>query len=211
MEQEEGVITRNFVVIGHRASTTGDFNLNDLAGGAGRLDVLLRCITSALLISNGIRKDTDIYLVLQGGNDPPKTLRIEGYSVRYLNPDERSTGALVRNALMKELEEGEEVRSTPGIYASGRDFRTLIEELARKSKIYYLKEDGEDIRAAAGQLDRDTPMTFVLGDDKDLTEKEENAVLRHLQHKPSILSLGRTPLHSDHCITIVHNELDRVL
>ncbi|TLZ64006.1 MAG: tRNA (pseudouridine(54)-N(1))-methyltransferase TrmY, partial [Methanobacteriota archaeon] len=31
---------RRFIVIGHRASTTPEFPLDDLAGGAGRMDLL---------------------------------------------------------------------------------------------------------------------------------------------------------------------------
>jgi tRNA (pseudouridine54-N1)-methyltransferase len=45
---------RQFVVVGHDAPTTDDFSLDDLPG-AGRLDVLCRCITAALLLSHGIR------------------------------------------------------------------------------------------------------------------------------------------------------------
>ena len=88
-----------FIVVGHKAVTSGDFKLDDMAGGAGRLDILLRCINSAMFLSHGIRRDTEIILVLQGEPDPPRTIRINGSEVRYLNPDERSTGALVRNAL----------------------------------------------------------------------------------------------------------------
>ena len=32
---------RNFVIIGHRAHTTADWKLDDICGGAGRLDVLV--------------------------------------------------------------------------------------------------------------------------------------------------------------------------
>ena len=31
---------RYFVITGHKAVTTGDFKLDDIAGGAGRLDIL---------------------------------------------------------------------------------------------------------------------------------------------------------------------------
>ncbi|MCK4718267.1 MAG: tRNA (pseudouridine(54)-N(1))-methyltransferase TrmY, partial [Thermoplasmata archaeon] len=42
---------RRFVVVGHRTVTTGDFNLDDLCGSTGRLDVLLRAVNSSLLLS----------------------------------------------------------------------------------------------------------------------------------------------------------------
>ena len=41
---------RRFVVVGHKAASSGDFKLEDMAGGAGRLDILLRFIKSAFLL-----------------------------------------------------------------------------------------------------------------------------------------------------------------
>ncbi|HID42466.1 MAG TPA: tRNA (pseudouridine(54)-N(1))-methyltransferase TrmY, partial [Archaeoglobaceae archaeon] len=34
---------RGFLVVGNRAAT-GNFNLNDLPGSAGRMDILCRCV-----------------------------------------------------------------------------------------------------------------------------------------------------------------------
>ena len=132
------------MVVGHKAVTSGDFKLDDLAGSAGRLDILLRCVNSTFFLSHGIRKDAEIYLVLQGEPRPPLTVRFSGAEVRYLNPDERSTGALVRNAILKA--DGDEIRSSPGVYVSRRSFAEVIAELASKSELVYLKEDGEDVR-----------------------------------------------------------------
>ncbi len=190
-----------FVVVGHKAVTSGDFKLDDMAGGAGRLDILLRCINSALFLSHGIRRDTEIYLVMQGEPNPPRTVRINGSEVRYLNPDERSTGALIRNALIKKLD-GEEIRSSPGIYISRRSFKDVLDDLASISRLVYLKEDGKDVR----QQELDGDLTFVLSDHSDLTESEEAELIAH---DPITVTLGPLSYHADHCITIMLNELDR--
>lgn len=192
---------KRFVVVGHKAATSGDFKLDDMAGGAGRLDILLRCINSALFLSHGIRRDTEILLVLQGEPDPPRTIRINGSEVRYLNPDERSTGALLRNALLKKLD-SEEIRSSPGIYISRRSFEQVLDDLAPVSRLIYLKEDGTDVRQQ--QLDGD--LTFVLSDHQDLTESEETKLVAR---SPLTVTLGPLSYHADHCITIMLNELDR--
>lgn len=92
---------RYFIIIGHRVTTTGDFRLDDIAGGAGRLDILIRCINSAFFLSHDIRRDVELYLICEGGSNPPKTILLKGNELRYLNPDERSTSSLIRNALMK--------------------------------------------------------------------------------------------------------------
>ena len=190
-----------FVVTGHRAVTTGDFKLDDIAGGAGRLDILVRCVNSAFFLSHSIRSDVELFLVLEGGSDAPKTVRLSGKEMRYLNPDERSTASLIRNALIKRPG-SDEMRSSPGIYISRRSFFDVVNELKDISKIVYLKENGDDIRTFAVPDD----VTFILGDDKDLTEEEEEAVMSCL---PSKICLGPLSLHADHCMIVVLNEIDR--
>ncbi|HMB51655.1 MAG TPA: tRNA (pseudouridine(54)-N(1))-methyltransferase TrmY, partial [Natronoarchaeum rubrum] len=86
---------RQFIVLGHDVPTEPDFSLDDIAGGAGRLDVLCRCVNSAFFLSHAIREDVRAHLVL--GDE--FTVTFEGSDLRRLNPDERSTAALVRNAL----------------------------------------------------------------------------------------------------------------
>ncbi len=191
---------RRYVVLGHRAITSADFKLDDLCGSTGRLDILLRCINSAFFLSHGIRKDSEISLLLLGEPNPPKTIRINGSEVKYLNPDERSTAALVRNAL---LQKGEgERKCSPGIYVSERSYQEVLSNVSKESKMFYLREDGEDIRTSAIPADA----TFVLGDDQDLTKEEEEVLMTY---EPKRISLGPISYHADHCITLVNNELDR--
>ena len=192
---------RYFVIVGHKAVTTGDFKLDDIAGGAGRLDILVRCVNSAFFLSHDIRKDTELFLVLQGGDDPPKTVRFAGAELRYLNPDERSTSSLIRNALMKKME-GEEIRSSPGIYVSRMSFADVVSALSEKGKLVYLKEDGTEFR---GSGIPENPV-FIISDNKDLSDEEERIIS---EQNPDKVSIGPYSLHADHCIIIVHNEMDR--
>ena len=190
---------RRFIVVGHRAVTTGDFKLDDLAGSTGRLDVLLRCINSSFFLSHDIRRDVEIVLVLQGPPYPPKTLRLVGSELKYLNPDERSTAALVRNALLQNVDSEE--RSSPGIYVSNRSYRDVLSNIPKGEQIVYLKESGSSIRG----FDFQGNVSFVLGDDQDLTKDEEGLLL---EYDPELISIGTKSYHADHCITIVNNELD---
>jgi tRNA (pseudouridine54-N1)-methyltransferase len=191
---------RRYIVIGHRATTSGSFKLDDLCGGTGRLDVLLRCINSAFFLSHTIRRDVEVFLVLLGQPSPPKTLRLVGNELKYLNPDERSTGALVRNALMQKITEEE--KTSPGIYVSNRSHKELFSNLSKDTEVVYLKEDGADIRT----VDLSGDVTFVLGDDQDLTPEEEETLM---EYRPKKVRLGPISYHADHCITVVNNELDR--
>ncbi len=192
---------KRFVVIGHRAATTGDFKLDDIAGGAGRLDILVRCVNASLFLSHGIRRDVEVYLVLEGGDDAPKTVIFRGETVRYLNPDERSTASLIRNALMKPLED-REVLASPGVSVVRRSLEQVLDELTRDGKLIYLREDGTDCR---GYEFPENPV-FVMGDDRDPTEEEERIFE---SHDPDRINLGPRSLHANHCIVVVHNEMDR--
>ncbi|MBO4356713.1 MAG: tRNA (pseudouridine(54)-N(1))-methyltransferase TrmY [Candidatus Methanomethylophilaceae archaeon] len=193
---------RYFVITGHKAVSTGDFKLDDIAGGAGRLDILVRCVNSAFFLSHNLRKDVEAYLVLEGGDDPPKTIIFKGADLRYLNPDERSTSSLIRNALLKKVKPGEELRSSPGVYITKMSFEDVLKRLSEKGTFVYLKEDGVDCR----EFDFPENPIFVLGDNHDLTEEEENLLL---SYSPEKICIGPYSLHADHCMIIVQNEVDR--
>ncbi len=193
---------RYFVITGHKAVSTGDFKLDDIAGGAGRLDIMARCVNSAFFLSHDLRKDVELYLVLMGGEDPPKTIIFKGDELRYLNPDERSTAALMRNALLKKVQPGEEAKSSPGVYVTRMSFADVLERFSKVGKMVYLKEDGMDCR----EYDFPENPVFVLGDNRDLTEEEEALLLSYL---PDSINIGPLSLHADHCMIIVHNEADR--
>src|SRR6516165_5192222 len=90
---------RRFVIIGRGAVASDDFLLEDLAGSSGRLDVGLRCIRAALLVSHGLRRDAVVYLVLGGGPLAPRALRVRGAEARFLRPDERSLAVLAKKVL----------------------------------------------------------------------------------------------------------------
>ncbi|MGC9307553.1 MAG: tRNA (pseudouridine(54)-N(1))-methyltransferase TrmY [Thermoplasmatota archaeon] len=188
---------RAFLVVGSQAATA-PFNLNGLTN-AGRMDVLCRCIAQSLFVSHGVRDDTDIYLLLLGPPDPPKALHISGSTVRYMGPDERNIGGIIRKAL--DVEAGEPWReSTPGVSVARRDLSGLLDELSYK--VVFLHEDGVDIRAVDGLKD----CLFVLGDHGGLPSSIRAVVEGQADH---VVTVSPLSLQADQCITLVHNELDR--
>ena len=210
---------RNFIIVGHRAVTDSNFSLNDLPGSGGRMDILARCINAAFVLSHGIRKDVEVAVLLLGPEEPPKSVRFVGAVLKYLNPDERSTGALIRNALVKHsamktnsnpeqpITSGtfkDEIKSSPGVYISSTDLKGLLKFYSGKSQIVYLLESAPNISETKIGVD-DEDLTFILSDDKDLTEDEEKMIRKYSKAE---FSVGPEILHSEHCITIVHNILD---
>ncbi len=185
--------TREFLVIGHKAVTTPDFSLNDLPGSGGRMDILCRCVNAALFLSHSLRKDVCIHLLLLGEPKPPVKITFDCNLVKYLNPDERSAASLIQKALKRG--EGE---STPGVFVS----RESLEEIIAGKNLIYLHPEGEDIRNA--EIEENA--MFILGDHLGLTQDEER-LLEKMQAKK--VSVGPEKYHAEHCIVIVHNELDR--
>jgi tRNA (pseudouridine54-N1)-methyltransferase len=190
---------RQFIVLGHDAPTTPDFSLDDLAGGAGRLDVLCRCVNSAFFLSHDIREDVRVHLVL--GDEV--TIRFEGSELRRLNPDERSTAALIRGALevSDEAIGHMEAEGSPGVYLSKRGFEPVLEEAARGGTVVQLHEEGDPV------VDVDPPENpvFVLSDHHDFESSEAELLGEAADRR---VRLGPELLHADHAITVAHNYLD---
>ncbi|HYT00176.1 MAG TPA: tRNA (pseudouridine(54)-N(1))-methyltransferase TrmY [Thermoplasmata archaeon] len=189
---------RRFLIVGHRASTDPGFALDDLAGGAGRMDILLNAANAALHLAHGLRRDVEVGLVLLGPSDPPRFIRFEGFRLRNFQPDIRSNAALVRLALTDASRIERE--SSPGVFGSKAGFEEALDRFG--PAFVYLREGGKDIRDAVLPADA----TFVLSDNQDLTAAEERALV---DRGALAIGLGPMPLHTDHAIALVHNELDR--
>lgn len=190
---------RQFIVSGHDVPTTPDFSLSDLAGGAGRLDVLCRCVSSAFFLSHAIREDVRTYLVL---NDE-FTVRFEGSELRRLNPDERSTAALIRKAL-EEREEAighMEVETSPGVYLSRRGFDPILEAASDSGRVVQLHEEGEP----AVEVEPPADPVFVLSDHREFADGEAALLESRADER---VRLGPKRLHANHAITVAHNWLD---
>jgi tRNA (pseudouridine54-N1)-methyltransferase len=187
---------RQFLVVGHDAPTTPDFSLDNLTG-AGRLDALCRCVTSALLLSHDIREDVRVHLVL--GDE--FTLEFDGSSLQGLNPDERSTAALVRTAV-GEREEAIghiPVETSPGVSLVRKGFEATLADA--EGTIVQLHGNG----TPAVETEPPTDPVFVLSDHRNFTD-EEAALLADAADER--VSLGPRRLHGNQAITVAHNWLD---
>jgi tRNA (pseudouridine54-N1)-methyltransferase len=187
---------RRFVVVGHEAPLDPGFSLDDLPG-AGRLDVLCRCVTSGLLTSHGVRADATVSLVL--GDE--YTVRFEGGEIRRLNPDERSTGARIRDALA--ARDGAigtmEANPSPGVYVGRRGLGATLDRL--DGVVVELHEDGDPVV----EVDPPEGATFVLSDHREFTAEEVDLLAERADERAT---LGPERLHADQAITVAHNWLD---
>lgn len=187
---------RRFVVLTHELSASAEISLDDLPG-AGRLDLLARCVTSALLLSHDIRADVRVHLVVDG-----YVVEFDGSALRRLNPDERSTAALIRDALEARVEAigAMAAEASPGVSIRKG---TLVSTLERfdEATLVELHEDGRPVV----ELEPPGDPVFVLSDHCEFTDSEAAALAEAAEER---VSLGPRALHADQAITVAHNYLD---
>jgi tRNA (pseudouridine54-N1)-methyltransferase len=195
---------RQFLLLAHRVPVDGGFTLNDLAGGGGRMDEVARVVSTGFTLSNDLRRDTELTIVFSSAPPPAaRRIRLEGERLRYLNPDERSTAALLKNALVRSLGTDHEIESSPGLFVGPVDPPAELARFAAVQGTLWLTEGGEP-------LDPSTlpggPMRAVLSDPTDPTPQEEE-ILRASGTRR--VSLGPRSLRSSQCIDVLQNLFDR--
>ncbi len=192
---------RRFVIVGQKASASGAFLLDDLPGTSGRLDVLLRGLGAALLVSHGLRGDTVVYLVLHGGSAAPRTVRVDGATARFVRPDERSMATLIKKSLEAPLtQDAGFVTVRPGIAIASSGLDAVLGDIGESAR-YVLVEGGSDLREISLEL---CNCTFFVGDHLGFDATTRQAVTGAVT-----VGVGPVSLHAGDAIVLVANELDR--
>ncbi|UJR80160.1 hypothetical protein [Sandaracinus amylolyticus] len=191
---------RRWVVIGRTATASPEFSLIDLPGSSGRLDVLVRCVRAALLVSNGVRRDTIVDLVLLGGRRAPRVVRFDGRVARYVRPGERYVATVIQKALAHEPEGPGFTALRNGISIANGGLDVVLSDLGDVPRVV-LEQHGTDVRAA--RLDSGDLAIFV-GDHLGLDDAARAAI-----EPCTPISIGPVSVHADDAIAVMSNELDR--
>lgn len=186
---------REFILFSEHGRTSGNFKS---LMRAGRLDIVCHSIIAAFFLSNAMRMDVNLHLILNGPPDPPK--HIEFISHEEMPISKKDVGDLLRYVLWK-YKKGRKVLAFPGIYIEKKGFKEVVEEHAGRN-IYLLDENGKLIDGV--EIGEDP--VFILGDHLGLPREEKKIAKQFCKE---IISLGPLPYFSSQCITIVHNFLDK--
>ena len=199
---------RRFAVVGHRAMSKGKLPLNDLASGAGRMDVLVRALMAGLMTSHGLRKDTVVVLHLLGGPGPARRIKFDGSTLKGLHADERSIAGTIGKVIATPLPPiGHWQPITAGISHSGGHLDSTLREWAEAPTVI-LDADAPRLWQSDATLTTDgtpnnTTLNFVLSDDQPLGDiKADNTRAR---------SIGSQWLQGHMAIGVVHFLLDEGL
>lgn len=196
---------RRFAIVGHRATSTGKIRLNDLAGSAGRMDVLVRAVNAALFLSHGMREDSHITLHLMGGPGPPRRIWFDGSRLQGLHSDERAIAGQVNKVLQHPVPAiGQLVEIWPGLWHSGGDLSTTIGEWQRENvTLVKLDAEGGDIEAE-GESELPEKIGFFLSDDRPFNTEENSLLAESMEAR----SIGSKWIQGHIAIGIIHHILD---
>lgn len=167
------------------------------------MDIVARCVSNALFISFGIRKDVIFYASLNGPPQPPVLIKFIGSELKNIFIDEKSVGIKINEAL-KKVRKDKEVLVSEGIYVSKKPLETLIREKYSEGKrLIYLDREGKEIR----EMKIEGNEVFFIGDRKGLPEKTIKFLKRFGAES---VSLGSVEYLASHVIAILNYELDRL-
>jgi len=186
---------RTFILYARQARTDSNFNIEDLPGSGGRMDLVARCITASLWLSHAIRPDVKFYVVLNGPPNPPVVILFDGAAIQKVSTDERTTALWIKKALMEDF--GKEWHTfRPGILVAHKSLQEIIKEL-KDQNIYVLHENGTNI---SDVKIKENPV-FLLGDHIGIPSKDEKFVLRYAEEK---ISLGKQVYLASSCISVIN-------
>ena len=192
---------RQFVVIGHDVPTEPDtISLSDIPG-AGRLDLLCRCVSAGVFLSHGIRDRVRVHLVVAD----EFAVSFDADTLRHLHPDERNIAARIRDAFDAKADAIGHMPAdvSPGVELRRMGLEATLDRLTTDddATIVQLHEDGKPLV----KVDPPSDPIFVLSDHEDFTTEEEDSIAAAAERR---VRVGPKPLHADHAVTVAHNWLD---
>lgn len=176
------------------------------AGGGLGVEYLADIVRSALFISQGHREDVKLHLVLEKSRDFSRVLTFSGESLGSLRDLHEGT---LLEAIAVALEAGagmgrdQTTESSQGVIVRTQSFEHLVRDMAETRELYLLDKRGDDVRS----LNLSDNMVFVMTDHTPMPKNTYKSMARQGVKQ---LSLGPVMLHAAQCITIIHNELDRI-
>jgi len=150
------------------------YTIKDIPGSSGRLDVISRCILSALTLNNKLENDVQIWVFLDKYgtfifdsdlfNDelfPKNEILLTDFFVEF-----------IKKSLIQERYP--ETPLDPIKYSKLDIFDAIKNFVEKKYKIYVLNENGIDFKEAFEELNSLDNLLFILGDQSgDLLDKKE--------------------------------------
>jgi len=190
---------RKFIVYSKDASTAP--RISNLKA-AGRIDILLHSIISAMFASNTYRDDVELHLFLMGPPNAPRHIK-----VKYDEKNTISKKDLKRliEICLRKCYPGKIKEVHPGVFVEQKTIENLVKDLLKETKnIYILDFAGVNIKNLKKKDLKDG--VFILGDHEGF----DKPVKKFLKKSVKRLSLGNQIYFTSQAITIINYELDNL-
>ena len=152
----------------------GKYTIKDIPGSSGRLDVISRCILSALTVGSDLEENIQIWVFL------------DKYGTFVFDSDLFNDETFPKNEILltdffvefiKKTKKEEKYPKTPldSIKYSKLDiFNAIKNFVEKKYKIFALNENGKDFKEVFEELNTKDNLLFILGDQSgDLLNNKE--------------------------------------
>ena len=191
---------RRFVVYSSSASTAPV--IRDLKA-AGRIDVLLHSIISALFASNDFRDDVEIHLIMMGPPTSPRHIMIKYDENNTIS--KKDLKKLIEIALRR-CKPGERREVHPGVFVDDYSIEKLVSDFKEMGvkDIFVLDGYGEHIGNV--KKERLENAVFILGDHEGFDKSTKKFLKKNVDR----LSLGPKIYFTSQAITIINYELDNL-
>lgn len=195
---------RTFIIRARRGTIRADKVFAQVGSGE-HFEIVAHTLANAFYVSNGMRSDVEVYVVLDSTPDFPRTLKFSSNNgLSFPGFHEQAILNVVSSALSRGINVGKGSIQTiePGIEICGFGFDALMKGLQEENPVYLLDKKGEDIRS----INFVEHGIFVLSDHLCMPKNSIKGLERRGLTK---MSLGRKMLFASQCVVLVHNELDR--
>jgi len=183
------------------------YTIKDIPGSSGRLDVISRCILSALTLNNKLEKDVQIWVFLDKYgtfifdsdlfNDelfPKNEILLTDFFVEF-----------IKKSLIQERYPETPLDSIK--YSKLDIFDAIKNFVEKKYKVYVLNENGVDFKEAFEELNSINNLLFILGDQSgDLLDRKELKDMNLIN-----LSLGDRSYLASSTIRLIKMHLDLIV
>lgn len=199
---------REFIYYSNKGRTSGNFK--DLMK-AGRMDIVCHIVINSFFISQRMREDVVLHLLLNGSPDPTKHIEMRtktqrgipktGKEVGSIDISKKDIGGLIKRILFK-YKKDKKTEAYKDIFIEKKGLIPLVKELNDRN-IYLLDKKGEDISKVKIKKD---PI-FIIGDHEGLPKKVKRYILKNKNVKS--ISIGPKVYFASHVVVILNNIIDR--
>ncbi len=164
---------------------------------AGRMDIVSNVIIHSFFVSNAMRGNVKLHLILNGPRDPPKHIEITS------NPEtpfsKKDVAELIRIALWKYEKRKRKTEALPGVFVEKKSFEEVLD--GEESPKYLLDIKGKPL----WEVEIGENPLFILGDHLGLPKDKYRYARKNVDE---IISLGPVTYFTSQCIMILHFWLD---